>query len=105
MMTPSEKMRLVLNGWGENGHGPVTITCANEGLAVYPYKPGTEPLTFTEADEEEFKAIKDAYLERVPTPAFREEGPLSHVGDNEEPDVFPEDGDLIVGDMAYDDDE
>ncbi len=98
----SEKTRLVLNGWGEDGHGPVTLISPAGELAVIPGKPGTEPLTFTEAEEAEFKAIKDAYTERVPTPAFPEDAPLAHVGDDEEIEEFPEDGDWIVGDMAYD---
>lgn len=103
-MSNAEKLRLASNGWGKTGHGPVETTIPH-GMAVAPGKPGTDPLTFTEDDEAEFKAVKDAYLQRQPTLTVREDRPLSRIGEEGEPDTFAVDDGTIPVDLEESEDE
>ena len=96
----SERTRLILNGWGESGNGPVTVITPPQGSEYHPGKPGIEPLTFSEDDEAEFRAVSAAYLERVPRPVFKEEGPVTHIGEDEEPDTFDDVRAIIAEDVT-----
>jgi hypothetical protein len=76
-----------------------------EGMTVAPGKPGTEPLTFSEADEAEFRAVKDAYVARQPSLTYKEDRPVSRIGEDEDADTFAADDGTIPVDLEETDSE